>query len=121
MAERMSLPAETGPAMSAWLLPAVALVANAIAAAAGRRLGWLASAGLVAVAGLNLAVWAWVRRGALTKAVLPTELPWWIERSITAAVLLVAPFIVVAALRPVVDAWRSSAADPTTPLAGSKL
>jgi hypothetical protein len=121
LAERASLPPETGPAASAWLLPTVALAAIGLATILARRLGWLAGAGLLALAGVNLTVWAWVRRAALTKAVLPTDLPWWIERVVTAAVLLAAPFIVVAALRPVVGAWRAGTADPTERLAGSKL
>jgi hypothetical protein len=121
MTERASLPSEIGPAASAWLLPTVALAAVGLAAFLSRRLGWLVSAGLLVLAGVNLTMWAWIRRAALTKAVLPTDLAWWIERMVTAAVLLAAPFIVVAALRPVVDAWRSSAADPIEPLAGSKL
>ncbi len=53
---------------------------------------WRASTSLVrhalmALASLQLVLWALRRRDGLTAAQLPTELPFWIDRLITAAAL----------------------------------
>ncbi len=40
-----------------------------------------------AIAGLELAVWALDRRAGLTKAVLPTDAPYWLDRAVTAGAL----------------------------------
>ena len=39
------------------------------------------------LAGLQLALWAYTRRSTLTKAVLPTDLPFWLDRTVTEAAL----------------------------------
>src|SRR5690606_33616640 len=56
-----SLPAETGPMLVGWLLPAIAAVSALAAGLLGRR---LVAYALVILAGLELAVWAYVRREA---------------------------------------------------------
>ena len=82
-----SLPTETGPAVVWWLLPAVAAVSALLAVFFGRR---LLGAALVVLAGLELAVWAYLRRSAATRPVLPTDAPFWLERGVLAAVAVIA-------------------------------
>jgi hypothetical protein len=42
---------------------------------------------LALLAGVQLLLWAYTRRSTLTKAVLPTDLPFWLDRMVTAAAL----------------------------------
>lgn len=86
LAQYLSLPAETGPSILWWLLPALAL-ASSIAVIA--TYGWsdMLRDGLLALAGLELALWALMRQSGLTRAVLPTDLPFWLDRLVSAAAL----------------------------------
>jgi hypothetical protein len=76
-----SVPSETGPSTIAWVMPAVGAVAAVVALTLGRS---LVSYGLVALSGLQLLLWAFVRRDGLTKALLPTDAPFWLDRAVTA-------------------------------------
>lgn len=103
----LSLPPETDPKWIWWVLPAAALVAGIAAIATyGRSRELVVS--LLAISGLQLAVWAFVRRTTLTKPVLPTDLPYWFDRAATAAALtggtVVALLAVWALLRPATTA-----------------
>ena len=78
-----SLPAETGPLLVWWLLPAVA--AGSLArrrSLLGRR---LVSYALVLLAALELAVWVWLRRDGAFRAIIPTDAPSWLDRGVMAA------------------------------------
>jgi hypothetical protein len=98
LAQFRSLPAETGPVITWWLLPTIAVMSVlAIVMSYGRSR--LLQSGLLALAGAQLLVWALQRRTVLTKPVLPTDLPFWLDRSITAAVLVGAVGLVLVALR----------------------
>lgn len=92
VAQFVSVPSETGPLVTWWLLPTLALGASLCAV-------WVKSslwrAGLVALAGLQLLVWGVPRRHVLTRAVVPTELPYWVDRAVTAAVIPTAIALVV--------------------------
>ena len=79
-----SLPDETGPRALWWLLP---LIATGFALAS-----WLAGRGPVAsafaaIAALQLLLWGLDRRTGITRAVLPTDLPFWLDRFVTAAAI----------------------------------
>ena len=89
-----SLPAETGPLLVWWVLPAVAAVSLLIALALGRR---LVSYGLVLLAALELAVWVWLRRDGAFRAVIPTDAPFWLDRGVMAATAVVAVSAAIAA------------------------
>lgn len=93
-----SVPSETGPPISAWALPATALVL----AAAGilRRLSDFTAGGLRLVAAVQLVLWAAGRRVGLVRAILPTAAPFWLDRAVTAAVGCAAVVLGVQAL------WR---------------
>jgi hypothetical protein len=83
-----SLPSETGPPISHWLLPVTAGVA-ALLALVWRTTPFTALAAVV-VACTQLVVWAVVRRAVLEYAILPTSAPFWFDRWGTAAVAGVA-------------------------------
>ncbi len=96
-----SLPSVTGPRPVWWLLPVLA-VAFAIAAwVLGPTPGGYAAA---AIAGLELAAWGFDRRAGLSKALLPTDVPYWIDRAVTVGALTVG---VVAAVVAIVGLFRS--------------
>lgn len=87
IAQFRSVPSETGPLFTWWLLPALALAATvATIAMYGRSV--LVQRALMALSGLLLAVWAFVRRDGLTSALVPTDLPMWLDRTTTSACLV---------------------------------
>lgn len=97
-AQYRSLPAETGPLLTWWLVPALALACGlATIALYGRSR--IVEIGLLMVAALQLGTWAVLRRSGLTSAVLPTDLAFWFDRAVTAAVLVAAPVLLFGALR----------------------
>lgn len=106
-----SVPRSSGPSIVLW---APALVAGAVAALAGlyRRYGRgdeLALAAMIVVSGLELGWWAWARRHSLTHALLPTNAPHFLDRMVTAGVMIVV--VAVGAL--MVAAFVNRTADPT--------
>ena len=101
----LSLSAETGPLITWWLMPALALAA-AIATIAIYGRSEILERGLVAFAGVQLALWAILRRDGLSKAVLPTDVPFWFDRAVTAGVLVGGVTVTVMILRPL---FRSAA------------
>lgn len=96
-----SLSPETGPLITWWLMPALALAAALITIGIYGR-SELVERGLVAFAGLQLALWAFLRRDGLTKAVLPTDLPFWFDRAVTAGALAGGVTVTVMVLLPLV-------------------
>lgn len=108
-AQYWSLPAETGPLVTWWLLPVLAAVAMIAAIATW---GWsdLLRDGLRALAALQLGIWAFRRRDVLTGAVLPTDLAFWFDRMTTTAVLVGSVVLLVATGR---DLLRQQLPTPT--------
>lgn len=108
-AQYLSLPAETGPRPIWWLAPAVALVCAACA------IWWRRSAivrdGLVVVAAAQLLVWVAVRHLTFSRAVLPTDLPFWVDRAGTAGVAAGASALLATAVARVAGLTRQA---PTT-------
>ena len=108
----VSVPAETGPPLTLWLPPLLSILALIWAAVArARGAGPLLEIGLVSVAGVQLLVWGLLGWAALTKPILPTELPWSAHRFIIAMSLVVGVGLLAAALRQV----RSVLAVPVRP------
>jgi hypothetical protein len=79
--EYRSVPAATGPNRLLWLAPLLGL-ALAMAAQRIRTKPPIATAASVG-AGLELAVWVWVRRQGVAHPVLVTTAPEWLDRSVT--------------------------------------
>jgi hypothetical protein len=105
-----SVPSITGPSPMTWLPALVALIASVVAAAldpdsemAGPTLDWL-----LAAAGAALLVWAWQRDDALVRAILPTDLPGWLERAVVGAVYPIAVTVVASSLWQRVASARTS-------------
>jgi hypothetical protein len=94
----LALPASTGPLVVWWLLPTMALIAAITAIATYGRSRWV-HLGLNALAGLQLAVWAWQRRLTLTRPVLPTTLPPGFDRFVTSGALVAGALVVVFTVR----------------------
>lgn len=94
----LSLPAETGPLILWWLMPAIALVAGVAAVATYGRSGLL-TRGLLALSGLQLALWAFSRRAVFSRAVLPTDIAFWFDRAATGAALAGGALVALLAIR----------------------
>lgn len=97
LAQYLSLPPATGP-RPIWFLPPAVALASAASAWWWRRSPVLPH-GLVALAALQLLLWAWVRRLTFTRPVLPTDAPFWLDRAVsagaaTAAVVLLGVSVV---------------------------
>ncbi len=72
----------------------------------------LVSHALVVLAGLQLVLWVFVRRDGLTKALLPTDAPFWLDRGVTAAAAVVGAAGIIAGVLgmlrlPAAEACRS--------------
>lgn len=98
VAQYRSLPASTGPLITWWMMPVLALTAAIGVIAIYRRSFWT-ELGLQAVAGSLLVVWAFRRRGHLTAAIVPTDLAPTLDRAITAGVLIGALLVLVGTFR----------------------
>lgn len=90
-----SVPATTGPSIMWWLLPAVAVVSGVIAIPLG---GSVVSYSLVLLGGIELALWVFMRRDSLTRSVLPTEAPFWLDRAVTGGAAVAAGVAILAAV-----------------------
>jgi hypothetical protein len=84
-----TFPAETGPQLGWFGLPAVAALAAAGVVTMHRRTASnrLTTNALLLLAGVNLVLWSWMRRDGLSKAVLPTNAPAWLDRFASSAAL----------------------------------
>jgi hypothetical protein len=90
-----SLPTETGPPFVDWVLP-LSAVAMALAALV-RRWSPFTTRAITLMAGVQLVVWTVLRLDVLQHAILPTGAPFWLDRSVTAAVGVAAIVAVYAA------------------------
>ncbi len=95
-----SLPPETGPLIVWWALPAVAAASIVVALVLGRH---LVSYALVLLAAIELGLWVWVRRDSAFRALIPTDAPYWLDRGVMAATVVVA---VIAGLGAAVAMFR---------------
>jgi hypothetical protein len=100
-----SVPASTGPSIIWWLLPAVAGVSAVIAVPLGRS---VAGYSLVLLGGIELALWVFMRRDGLTRSLLPTDAPFWLDRGVTTGAAVAAAAGIAAA---VVGMFRLPAPD----------
>jgi hypothetical protein len=106
--EYASIPPPAGPRPVWLLLPVAAMAAAAWAAvrpADRHGVPLLASAAA-------LVAWAWERLAGLWRSVLPTEGPWWLDRSVTALAAAVALATMVLGLAELVRDLRRSTPQP---------
>ena len=82
------LPGEAAPGSTFWLLPLVAAVVTlgAVVVIVGRLLAPalrpLIGVGALTLAGAELVIWAWLRRSAVSRALIPTQAPDWLDRAV---------------------------------------
>jgi NADH:ubiquinone oxidoreductase subunit K len=87
LAQFLSLPAATDPRTVWFVLPLIAVVSTSVGLAmAMRRQRFAADAALLLV-GAELAIWGFVKRDGLSAAIIPTSLPFWLDRFATMAAL----------------------------------
>jgi hypothetical protein len=88
-----SLPPATDPLWLWWVAPSIGVAAAGIGAALEARSPSspgrpnLAALGAVAVAAAQLVIWGAERRNGLSRAILPTDLPFWLDRLVSGAAL----------------------------------
>lgn len=92
-----SVPGETAPTFTLWLIPATAL-AMQLVAIFHRSLSDGSRQVLMLIAVLELVAWGAVHWGWLWAAVLPTNLPFWLDRFLGAGVLVAAIAAAIAVL-----------------------
>lgn len=107
----LSLPSETGPRWSWWVPPVIATVCGAALPFVPRSAPWLRAA-FVLVAGAQLFLWGWARRSGLTKPVLPTSAPFWLDRLVSAAGLTAGIGLVVLAVVDLAQEIRARSPQP---------
>jgi len=112
-----SLPASTDPAWLWWLMPSLAGLACSAAVIIDRRAESLRfwAPGLVAIGAVQLLIWGLERRSGLWRAILPTPLPFWVDRLMTATALGVAASAVTFAVGHYVVLLNGSTGRPVTP------
>ena len=103
-----SIPAEAEPPVVWWLLPAIAIVSTTLALVVRNR---LASHALAILAALELAAWLYQRRGVATRATIPTDAPYWLDRAVIAATAVTAVVLVITQLAAGAGADLSSRGD----------
>lgn len=88
----LSVPAETAPSPMLWAAPAASLLLGLSAVAAAAETGWTralqrGAPNLVLASAVILTVWGWIRWEWLWRSILPTGMPFWIDRMATAATI----------------------------------
>ena len=112
-AQYLWAPAETGPNISVVALPFIATAAG-VAAYVARQQGLLFTNGSVLLSGTMLTMWAILRTDVFSYALLPTSLPYWVDRSATAVVAVSGIAFVSSSMQ---QLWRMSIVRPQTELA----
>ncbi len=109
LAATFSVPVETGPPITLWVPPLVAIVCLVAAAIVrGRATSPLLEVGLVSIAGLQLLLWAVLGRDAVVKPILPTELPWSAHRFILGMAMVVGVGLIGAGLKQLQEAFADA-------------
>jgi hypothetical protein len=107
----LSLPAETGPRWSWWVPPVIATACGAALPFVPKSAPWLRAA-FVLVAASQLLLWGWSRRTGLTKPVLPTSAPFWLDRLVSAMALTAGLGLLVLAVLELAGAIRARSPRP---------
>jgi hypothetical protein len=83
-----SMPAETGPPWSLWALPATALVVGVVTVVRRTTMTAGSYRTLQMLGALELVLWGVLHWSWLWAALLPTRLPFWVDRFVSAGVLV---------------------------------
>jgi hypothetical protein len=87
LAQYLSLPSVTDPRTVWFVLPVIAVVSASVGLAAAMRGQQFAADAALLLVGAELAIWGFVKRDGLTAAIIPTSMPFWLDRAVTAAAL----------------------------------
>ncbi len=104
-----SMPAETGPPWSLWALPVTALAVAVVLVARGTVLTRASYRVLQLLASVELGIWGVLHWSWLWAALLPTQLPFWLDRFVGAGVLVGALGTTAAIVLAVTTSNRSEA------------
>lgn len=105
LSDYLSMPAEARSSAAAWVLPLVSIGILAYGRMRGGGTGLAADI----LAGIQLTSWGYGRLNQLNKAILPGDLPYWLERVVTIVVLIGGAGLVVAAVLGIVSMRQSTA------------
>ena len=83
----LSVPGDTDPSLNWLLLPTTALIAAGLSIVAAQRSNLFLACGGAVIAALQLAIWLPDRLGSYEAALLPTTLPQWLDRGMTATLV----------------------------------
>jgi len=83
----LSVPGDTDPSLNWLLLPTTALVAAGLSAVAAQRGNLFLACGGAVIAALQLAIWLPDRLRSYEAALIPTTLPQWLDRGMTATLV----------------------------------
>ena len=83
----LSVPGDTDPSLNWLLLPATALVAAGLSVVTAQRGNLFLACGGAMIAALQLAIWLPDRLRSYEAALIPTTLPQWLDRGMTAALV----------------------------------
>lgn len=88
LAQYLSLPSVTGPRAVWFVLPVIAVVSASVGLAAAMRGQQFAADAALLLVGAELVIWGSVKRDGLSAAIIPTSMPFWFDRAVTAAALV---------------------------------
>lgn len=83
----LSVPGDTDPSLNWLLLPSTALAAAGLSVVTAQRGNLFLACGGAVIAALQLAIWLPDRLGSYEAALIPTTLPQWLDRGMTAALV----------------------------------
>jgi hypothetical protein len=83
----LSVPGDTDPSLNWLLLPTTALIAAGLSIVAAQRSNLFLACGGAVIAALQLAIWLPDRLGSYEAALIPTALPQWLDRGMTATLV----------------------------------
>lgn len=115
----LSVPRVTGPSLTLWVGPLVALVALAAAALLPERgpRAQIARVACLLLGAYELVWWTWTRRTALSRSLIPSDAPAWLDRATLAASAVAGLTVGLVALLTV--ALRAATAGPAGPASRS--
>lgn len=91
-----SVPTETEPSQLLWLLPVLAIACLVVMFLARDRTATTVYLdGLAVAAAATLGGWAWFRKDALQRALIPSDAPPWLDRFVITAALVIAAALLV--------------------------
>lgn len=109
LAAFVAVPTETAPSVVHWLVPLTSVALGLWALRSSHLVAML-----LGLASLELLIWSIVRRDWMTAPILPTTLPFWVDRFVTGAVMAGALVVTVEMVRSVLRGQGASSLTSTS-------